>query len=267
MNPSLRKILLEALEKSGEVLRRRFGKVSVRYKGRANLVTQADLESQRAILSVLRRRVPRHDFIAEEKKRRSSGSDFLWIIDPLDGTTNYAHGYPAACVSIGLLRLGEPVLGGVYDPFRRECFTAERGVGAALNGKPLRVSAAKSLKESLLVTGFPYDRAKHSKFYIEFYRSFMVRCHDVRRSGSAALDMAWIAAGRADGFWEFNLSPWDVCAGLLLVREAGGRVTDFSGQEWRQPDNFGRQTLATNGLVHEEMLRLLRRTARAAEAS
>ncbi len=251
------KVLGTALSRAGRVLRRKFGKVGVGYKGRANLVTAADLESQEAVLATIRRAFPGHDYLAEESAAKKTGSDYLWVIDPLDGTTNFAHGYPVCCVSIGLLRRGVPVLAGIYDPFRRERFTARRGRGAHLNGRRIRVSAAGSVSESLLVTGFPYDRAERSRFYVEFYRRFMVSCHDVRRSGSAALDLAWIAAGRAEGFWEFNLSPWDVAAGALLVAEAGGKVTDFAGRPWRSLEDFGRRTLATNGRVHAEMLKTL----------
>lgn len=252
------KVLATALKRAGRVLRKRFGKVAMGYKGRANLVTAADLESQEAVLETIRRAFPEHDYLAEESASKKTGAEFLWVVDPLDGTTNFAHGYPVGCVSIGLLRGGVPVLGGIYDPFRRERFTARRGRGARLNGRRIRVSPARAVSESLLVTGFPYDRAERSRFYVEFYRSFMTSCHDVRRSGSAALDLAWIAAGRADGFWEFNLSPWDVAAGALLVAEAGGTVTDFRGRPWRGLEDFGRQTLASNGRIHSEMLKTLK---------
>ena len=254
---NLRAVLNDALDRAGRVLRRRFGSVSISYKGRANLLTQADLESQKEVLGLLRRKLPGHDYLAEEKASRDTGAEYTWVIDPLDGTTNFAHGYPVACVSIALLRRGRPVLAGIQDPFRQERFLAEAGQGAWLNGRPLRVSAPRRLAQSLLITGFPYDRGRRSRFYTEFYRSFMVRCHDVRRSGSAALDLAWVAAGRADGFWEFGLSPWDVAAGLLLVREAGGKVTDFQGRPWRELREFGRQTLATNGRIHAAMLRVI----------
>ncbi len=254
----MRSALSEALEKSGQVMRKHYGRARISYKGKANLVTQADLESQESILAILKRRLPDHDYKAEEAAVKSTGSDFVWVIDPLDGTTNYAHGYPACCVSIGLLHKGSPLLGGVYDPFRDECFTAEKGGGAKLNGKAIRTSRIRTLDKALLVTGFAYDRARRSRYYVEFYRKFMIRCHDVRRSGTAALDMAWIAAGRAEGFWEFNLAPWDVAAGLLLVTEAGGKVTDFNGKLWRGLADYGRRTLATNSLVHQEMLSLLK---------
>jgi len=257
MKTKFRSVLREALDRAGRVLRRRFGSVSITYKGRANLLTQADLESQETILGLIRRKLPGHDYRAEEKALKDTAAEFSWVIDPLDGTTNFAHGYPVACVSIALLRRGRPVLAGILDPFRDERFLAEAGRGAWLNGKPIRVSTPSRLEESLLVTGFPYDRAKRSHYYTEFYRRFMLRCHDVRRSGSAALDMAWVAAGRVDGFWEFNLSPWDVAAGLLLVREAGGKVTDFRGRPWGPVGEFGRQTLASNNRIHAAMLRVL----------
>ncbi len=254
-----RSALNRALDGAGRILLRHFGRISIRYKGRADLLTQADLQSQSFIVGFLEKRFPSHGIVAEEKHRRREDAEFLWVIDPLDGTTNYAHGYPAACVSIALLRRGSPVLAGIYDPFRDERFTAERGRGCRLNGRATRVSRPRELSESLLLTGFAYDRAERSRFYIEFYRRFMVRSHDVRRSGSAALDMAWIASGRADGYWEFSLNPWDVAAGLLLVEEAGGRVSDFSGKSWGSDwRRFGRETLATNGLLHASMLRILR---------
>ncbi len=256
--PSAKSLLCEALETAGGILRRHFGRVSIRYKGLANLVTDADLKSERAIVGLIRKRFPGHDILAEEGKGRSTGSDHLWVIDPLDGTTNFAHGFPVSCVSIALIHLGSPVLGGIYDPFRDECFLAEKGAGARLNGRRIRVSTTAKLSKSLLITGFAYDRAARSRFYLDFYRRFMVRCHDVRRSGSASLDLAWIAAGRADGFWEFKLKPWDVAAGLLLIEEAGGTVTDFSGRPWTDPKTFGLQTLATNGRIHREMRTILK---------
>lgn len=253
-----RSVLNEALERSGKVLKKYTGHVTIRYKGRANLVTQADEQSQRTILDIITTKLPDHDYLAEESAQRRTGSDYLWVIDPLDGTTNYAHGYPAFCISIGLLHKGKPLIAGVYDPSRDECFTAEAGKGTLLNGKKIHVSKINKLNEALLVSGFAYDRAERSKFYVEFFRRFMIQCHDVRRSGTAALDMAWVAAGRVDGFWEFKLAPWDVAAGLLLVKEAGGAVTDFDGKTWSGLETFGRQTLATNGRVHKEMLGVLK---------
>jgi myo-inositol-1(or 4)-monophosphatase len=252
-------VLEEALDAAGGILKDNFGKARVKHKGRVDLLTQVDLASQEAVLGIITRRFPDHDYLAEEKAKKLTGAEYCWVIDPLDGTTNYAHGYPASCVSIGLLRRGRPFLGGVQDPFRGERFLAEKGKGARLNGRRLRVSRVPKLASSLLISGFAYDRAERSRYYLEFFREFMERSHDVRRSGSAALDMAWIAAGRADGFWEIGLSPWDVAAGRLLVEEAGGRVTDFSAKQWTSLETFGKQTLATNGRVHAEMLRIIRR--------
>lgn len=252
--------LKRALSRSGAVLRRNFGKVGYRQKRRADLVTAADLESQKVILSTLTNSHPDDDYLAEENARRDTGAEYRWVIDPLDGTTNYAHAYPASCVSIGVLRRGVPTLAGVYDPSRDELFLARRGRGTTLNGRRVTVSAVKKVADSLLITGFAYDRAERADFYLAGFKTFLTRCHDVRRSGSAALDMAWIAAGRADGFWEYHLNPWDVAAGWLLVREAGGKVTDFDGQDWKDPSTIGARTLATNGRVHAEMLSLLRKT-------
>jgi len=259
MNPApLARVIANALDAGGDSLRRRFGRVRARYKGRANPVTQADLESQRAVLGLIRRAFPSHDWLAEEKSERRGGSDFLWIVDPLDGTVNYAHGYPVSSVSIAVLHRGKLLAAGVHDPFRRESFTAEAGRGARLNGRPMRVSKTRRLAQSLIVTGFPYDRAQRAAFYAGMVRKFLPRCHDIRRSGSAALDMAWIAAGRADGYWEWSLGAWDVAAGILLVREAGGKVTDFSGRKLEDPSSFGPETLASNGRIHGRMLALVR---------
>ena len=254
---SLQATLLDALHEGGAMLRKYWGKARWGYKGRANLITEADHASEARILDVILGRYPRHGFITEERSPRRVDSDYVWTIDPLDGTTNYAHRNPVCCVSIGLSKKGRPFAAGVYDPFRDETFLARRGCGAFLNGEPIRVSEVRDLRESLLLTGFAYDRAERSRFYLEYYRRFMELSHDVRRSGSAALDLAWTAAGRVDGFWEFKLSPWDVAAGWLLVTEAGGRVTDFSGREWSRHADMGAQTLATNGKLHGQMLRVI----------
>lgn len=258
---SLQATLLDALHEGGAMLRKYWGKARWSYKGRANLITEADRASEARVLAVILGRYPGHGFVTEERPPRRAASDYVWTIDPLDGTTNYAHGNPVCCVSIGLSKRGRPLVAGVYDPFRDETFFARRGGGASLNGKPIRVSKVRTLPESLLLTGFGYDRAERSRFYLEYYRRFMEISHDVRRSGSAALDLAWTAAGRVDGFWEFKLSPWDVAAGWLLVTEAGGRVSDFSGEEWTGQADLGAQTLATNGRIHGQMLSILQRAA------
>ena len=252
----MRKTLVEALRAGGAVLRRRFGTAKVSYKGRANPVTEADLESQRVILALLKRRFPKHGWYAEEDARVDA--EVMWVIDPLDGTTNYSHGYPVSCVSIAAVKGTTVLAGGVYDPFRDELFLAEKGRGATLNGRQLRVTRTPKLEEALLVTGFAYDRDTRARFYTERYARFLEKAHDIRRSGSAAMDLAWLAAGRYDGFWEYKLSPWDVAAGLLLVTEAGGKVTDMSGKAWKTLDDFGRETLATNGRIHDAMRRTLK---------
>lgn len=260
MSRALRAALVSALRAGGRRLKLGLGNAKVEYKaGRANIVTPVDHASERAVLAVIRRRFPEHDFLAEERGTRRTGSDYLWVIDPLDGTLNFSHGLPVSCVSIALAVRGKPLIGGVYDPFRDELFVAEAGGGATLNGRRISVSRVSRLDDGLLVTGFPYDRDVKADLYAGIVRDFLRRCQDLRRSGSAALDLAWVAAGRYDGFWEFRLSPWDVAAGLLLVQEAGGRVTDFSGKPWgRAVEDWGRQTLASNGRVHGGMLGVLK---------
>ncbi|HAH31775.1 MAG TPA: inositol monophosphatase [Elusimicrobia bacterium] len=248
-------VLHKALAEGGKILSAKFGKVGYRLKGRANLLTEADLASQKIVKAVIHAAFPEDAFMAEEDdKAPDLSASRIWVIDPLDGTTNYAHGFPAAAVSIALLAGGEILVGGVLDPFRREVFTARRGGGAFLNGRRLAVSKVPSLSKALLTTGFAYDRTKKADFYCSFFSDFMKLSHDVRRMGVASLDLAWLAAGRIDGYWEFGLKPWDVAAGKLLVEEAGGRVSDFSGGLWTELAVYGSQTLATNGLVHMEML-------------
>jgi myo-inositol-1(or 4)-monophosphatase len=257
---------LELLKKAalagGKILADKYGKVTYRLKGRANLLTEADLASQKAVIAVLRKAFPADGFMAEESPVEETPNKRLWIIDPLDGTTNYAHGFPAAAVSIGFSDHGSVKAGGVYDPFRKELFLARRGHGAFVNGRRLRVSAAPSISKALLVTGFPYDRAERAEFYCKFFAEFMKLSHDVRRMGSASLDLCWLAAGRTDGYWEFGLKPWDVAAGSLILEEAGGKVTDFKGRPWPVDAAMGSQTLATNGLLHAAMLRVIRKRLR-----
>lgn len=254
----LRETLLTALKEAGAVAARRLGKSVSRLKGKANLVTDADLACEERILRIILQRFPDHDFVTEESAPRADGSDYVWIIDPIDGTNNFAHGYPAFCVSIAVARRGKTLLGGVYDPSRDELFCAEAGRGAWLNGKRIRVSGTRSLSSSLLLTGFPYDRDRHGRFYLDIVGDFLSRCHGIRRSGSAALDLAWTAAGRVDGYWEFKLNPWDVAAGTLLVKEAGGKVTDFKGRPFSAPTTDGSTALATNGHIHGAMLSVLK---------
>lgn len=252
-------IIKKAALAGGRVLAAKFGKVGYRLKGRANLLTEADLASQAKVISVIRASFPADGFMAEESDVVESPNGRMWIIDPLDGTTNYAHGFPAAAVSIGFAVDGHVKAGGVYDPFRKELFLAARGRGATLNGRRLAVARVPSVDKALLVTGFPYDRAERSRYYCGFFEEFMRLSHDVRRMGVASLDMCWAAAGRTDGYWEFGLKPWDVAAGQVIVEEAGGKVSDFSGKPWRADAAMGSQTLAANPRLHAAMLKVIRR--------
>jgi myo-inositol-1(or 4)-monophosphatase len=226
-------------------------RVKIEYKGDVDLVTVADRASEKLIVERVRAAWPGHDLVGEEGARQESGAEYRWYIDPLDGTTNFAHGYPVFCVSMGLELRGEMIAGMLYDPTRDELFAAEKGKGAFLNGKPIRVSQTKLLCESLLATGFPSHK-RHKNPNIHFYHQITLHSHGVRRAGSAALDLANVACGRYDGFWEFNLNPWDTSAGTLLLKEAGGVVTRYDGSVWRMDS---KETLASNGLIHDELMR------------
>lgn len=253
-------IATEAAMDAGAILKAYWGKLDVvEEKGRpGDLVTVADKDAEAAILKVLQRHVPEHSILAEESGQLGDNeSEYLWAIDPLDGTTNYAHQYPVAAVSIGLLISGKPQVGAVYNPFRDELFRAARGIGATCNRRPIRVSQTFDLSKSLLVTGFPYDRRETSDTnYAEF-------CHlthltqGVRRSGSASIDLCDVACGRLDGYWERGLSPWDIAAGVVLVEEAGGKVTAYDGSPLKISSG---RILATNSQIHDilgtELLRV-----------
>src|SRR6202790_4493408 len=224
--------------------------VAVEYKGEADLVTAADRASETLIRDRIRALWPSHDILGEEEGLIDTGSDYRWYVDPLDGTTNFAHGFPVFCVSMGLEHKGKLIAGVVYDPTRDEMFTAEAGLGAFLNQQRIHVSAIAKLSESLLATGFPSQK-RHKNPNIFFYHQITLRTHGVRRAGSAALDLCSIAAGRFEGFWEFNLNPWDTAAGVLMVEEAGGKVTDFKGGPFQLNS---RETLASNALLHPALL-------------
>ncbi len=229
--------------------------IGFEYKGEVDLVTEADRASEKLIVERLRARWPEHGIVGEEGARSHPEAEYRWYIDPLDGTTNFAHGYPVFCVSIALVYNDEELVAGVlYDPTRDEMFSAERGQGATLNGKPIHVSKTTRLAESLLGTGFPSHK-RHQNPNIYFYHQITLRSHGVRRAGSAALDLANVACGRYDGFWEFNLNPWDTAAGTLLVREAGGLVTRFDGSPYRLDS---REVLASNGLIHDKLMKNFR---------
>lgn len=225
-------------------------------KGKVDLVTDADRESETLIREIIESNFPDHSFIAEEGTEASGDSEYLWLVDPLDGTTNYAHALPVYCVSMGLLKGNEIIAGCIYNPNLDECFTAEVGRGAFLNGKPIHVSKTDSLDDSLLATGFPYDIRETDDDNLKEFTAFYKRARAVRRAGAAALDLAYVACGRFDGFWEFKLSPWDIAAGILLVEEAGGRATSYSGDKY---DIYKGELVASNGLIHNGMVEILRK--------
>jgi len=225
-------------------------RIGYEYKGDVDLVTEADRASEKLIVERIRQHFPSHDIVGEEGTRKDTGSDYRWYVDPLDGTTNFAHGYPVFCVSLGVEGTDGIVAGVLYDPTRDELFAAEKGSGASLNGRPIQVSKTKKLSESLLATGFPSHK-RHKNPNIHFYHQLTLRSHGLRRAGSAALDLANVASGRYDGFWEFNLNPWDTAAGVLLVTEAGGTVSRFDGSPWRIDSS---ETLASNGILHNELM-------------
>jgi myo-inositol-1(or 4)-monophosphatase len=242
--------MAEIAREAGSLVMEHFRRVAIEYKGDADLVTIADRQSEVLIRQRIASRWPSHDILGEENGLVDTGSEYRWYVDPLDGTTNFAHGFPVFCISMALEHKGERIAGVVYDPTRDELFAAEEGSGAFLNGQPMQVSQAKDLAECLVATGFP-SRKRHKNPNIYFYHQLTLRTHGVRRAGSAALDLCYVASGRLDGFWEFNLNPWDTAAGVLIVQEAGGRVTDFAGA----PFNIdSRETLATNGLVHVALM-------------
>jgi myo-inositol-1(or 4)-monophosphatase len=230
--------------------------VKVEYKGDADLVTIADRTSEILIRERIKARWPAHDILGEEQGLVDTGSDYRWFVDPLDGTTNFAHGFPVFCVSLGLQHKDRLIAGVVYDPTRDELFAAEQGSAAWLTqqrnqASKMQVSKIANLSESLVATGFPSHK-RHKNPNIHFYHQITLRTHGVRRAGSAALDLCCVASGRFDGFWEFNLNPWDTAAGVLIVEEAGGKVTDFNGGPFQLNS---RETLASNGLLHADLVR------------
>ena len=238
----------------------RFGShLRVDKKGAINLVTDVDVEVERMFRALIGERFPDHDVLAEEMGGQRTGATHRWIFDPLDGTTNYAHGLPLFCSAAALEIDGVPAVGAVFDPNRRELFTAEHSVGAWCNGEPIKVSNATALIDSLLVTGFPYDIRERTDEILGLFAGFLREARAVRRLGSAAIDLCWVAAGRMDGFWEQGLQAWDTMAGALMVQEAGGRVSALDGGPW---DPHGGRVLASNGHVHEEMLAIIRKVQR-----
>ena len=244
-----------AAARAGALLRARYReRQEVSFKGEVDLVTAVDREAERLIVETLTRAFPDHGIVAEESPPRPGRDDHRWYVDPLDGTTNFAHGYPHFAVSIALARGDTLLLGLVHDPVREETFTALRGAGARLNGAPISVSQVDELDRALVGSGFPYDRRRHADFYLAFWREVMVRAQGVRRGGSAALDLCYVASGRLDAFWEWKLHPWDTAAGRLIVEEAGGRVSDFAGAVHRLEGN---ETAASNGRLHAALLEVI----------
>ncbi len=230
---------------------------TIDYKGRINLVTEADRMSEALILERIQQHFPGHSILAEESPERDQSPEYRWIIDPLDGTTNYAHGYPVFCVSIALEQDQRIVVGVVYNPMLDELFLAEEGRGAWLNGRRIQVSDSDDLSRSLLATGFPYDIRESELNNLNHFNSLVMEAQAIRRAGSAALDMAYVAAGRFDGFWELKLMPWDTAAASLLVREAGGSITDLSGRDFSLSSPH---ILASNGKIHGQLIRALQKT-------
>ncbi|MBX7147628.1 inositol monophosphatase [bacterium] len=246
---------IDAATMAGDYQITRLGtEVNVEYKGAINLVTEVDKACEKMIIERLLKEFPHHSILAEEGGETKQKSDYKWIIDPLDGTTNYAHGYPLFCVSIGLEYGGEIVAGVVYDPNRKELFTAELGSGSFVNGKKMQVSKAPNVGKSMLSTGFAYNIREKVDNNLDHFRKMILQAQAVRRDGVAAIDLCYVAAGRYDGFWELDLFAWDVAAGGLMIHEAGGKVTRFDGTP---ATVYDRQIAASNGLIHDELVGLL----------
>jgi myo-inositol-1(or 4)-monophosphatase len=253
-------VAAEAARRAGTILRDNIrGPREIAYKGDINLVTEMDGRSERMIVETLLAAFPGHGVIAEEETTIRNDSGYTWIVDPLDGTTNYAHGYPCFSVSIALEHDGEIIVGVVYDPMRDEMFSAQKGQGAFLNGARITVSPIDTLIRSLLATGFPYDRKVSEKNNLQYFHDLLMASQEVRRDGSAALDLCSVASGRFDGFWELKLKPWDVAAGSLIVREAGGTVSDLAGGEF---DLHAEEILASNGIIHGQMVEILQKAGK-----
>jgi len=265
-----RELAIRAAKEAGDILRKNLGKIKrIDYKGRVSLVTDVDRKAEKKIIGIIKEKYPSYDILTEERRIEEKGSQYKWIIDPLDGTTNYVHGYPRYCVSIALERDGKVILGVVYDPVPDELFLAEKEKGATLNGRKISISKIDKLDKSLLATGFPYDRREKADEYLKLYREFMVNSQGVRRDGAAALNLCYTANGRFDGFWEEKLAPWDVAAGSLIVTEAGGKVTDFKGNRLDIYENLpanrltaqgvwqAGEILASNGKIHRELEEIL----------
>jgi len=248
----MKKFAVNLARKAGALLMEKFDhSLEIHYKGDINLVTEADKMSEILIMEAIRQNFPDHGILSEESPAISGKSKMRWIIDPLDGTTNYAHSYPVFCVSIALEKDGAIILGVIYDPTRQDTFVAVRGEGAQLNGKKLAVSETSDLTRSLLATGFPYDIRESEENNLNHFQTMAKKAQAIRRAGAAALDIAYVAAGRFDGFWELKLKPWDTAAASLILEEAGGKVTDLGGRPWNL---LSPNVLISNGRIHEQMV-------------
>jgi myo-inositol-1(or 4)-monophosphatase len=255
---TMKKTLLRITRGAGAILMKYYGNLdNYDTKSREiDIVTVADKESEDYIIKEIIKKYPDHNILAEESgSGKKQESIFRWVIDPVDGTTNFAHTFPAFCVSIGIQEGDKTVLAAVYNPYYNEMFFAEKGKGAFLNDHSIHVSRTKNLNKSIVITGFAYDRREKADYYLNYYKAFMMRCHGIRRTGSAALDMCSVACGRAEAYYEENLKPWDTCAGWLIVEEAGGMVSDYSNRDFKIEK---KQLLATNGLVHESMVEVFK---------
>lgn len=245
----------ETARKAAKVLLENLGKVKeIEFKAKNSLVTEVDKLSEKIIIDNIKQNFPTHGVFAEESGRDSDSSKYLWLIDPIDGTTNYAHSYPFFAISIALEISGEVVTGLVYDPVKDEMFTAEKGKGAYLNGRPIRVSHSEDIKYSHVCTGFMHDVEWMVEANIRHFGNFIRRARAVRRDGSAALDLCYVACGRFDGFWELGLNPWDTAAAVLIVKEAGGHVSTFTGGEY---SIYNKEILATNSIIDSQMIEIL----------
>ena len=256
IDPRFLSTAIEAVIRAGALQMAKFGtRLRVEKKGAIDLVTEVDLEVERMFRAMVAERFPDHDVLAEEMGGHDRGATHRWVFDPLDGTTNFAHGVPIFCASLALEIDGEAAVAAIYDPNRNELFTAEAGVGSWMNGAPLTVSTNAAVLESMLVTGFPYNVHQQADALLKTFSDVLKQARAVRRLGSAAIDICWVAAGRMDGFWEATLKPWDTRAAVLILEEAGGKVTGMDGKAW---DPVAGDILATNGLIHDEMLMILK---------
>lgn len=248
----IKSFAVELARQSGTLLREKFSHAhTIHYKGDINIVTEADQFSENLIIGAIKHRFPEHGILSEESPAIAGTGKIRWIIDPLDGTTNYAHGYPVFCVSIALESDGKIILGVIYDPMREEMFVATRGEGSYMNDKKIKVSNHDDISKCLLATGFPYDIRESKENNLDYFNWMAKKCQAIRRAGAAALDLAYLAAGRFDGFWELKLKPWDTAAGCLMVEEAGGTVSDLSGNDWTISSP---NVLASNGFIHKKMI-------------